>query len=407
METLSQGGYAVNILGRDSGPLGILPNNRPATNGVASSDTPPSSFLVNKETGEIYIKETDSRLRRYIRQSAAKNLLSKHRVSWCLRRTKVGELPAVLKSKSTGKAHYGGLITCGRVWACPVCAAKVSQRRRDEMSLACDQWRNQGGQLLLVTSTFAHSKHDVLADLITKQKKAIDSMTASRVYKSIRSAHGVIGKVRALEITHGSNGWHPHIHEIWFLKTDNINITQAAIHTRLYDEWRNQCMKKGLGCPSLEHGIDVRDGSAASSYISKWGIEDELTKANAKEGRGDSRHPFQLLDSYMTGDKQAGALYAEYVEVFNGKRQLVWSKGLKKLFDLEDKTDEELALEQEESAYHLGNLTMEQWNYIISYRGYQTDLRSQVLTRAEFGGWDSVQQYLEQIGANQQGLVCS
>ena len=33
---------------------------------------------------------------------------------------------AVLKSVKHNKSHYGGLQTCGSVWSCPVCSAKVS-----------------------------------------------------------------------------------------------------------------------------------------------------------------------------------------------------------------------------------------------------------------------------------------
>ena len=29
---------------------------------------------------------------------------------------------------------------------------------------------------------------------------------------------GFKGLIRSLEVTHGANGWHPHTHELWFLK---------------------------------------------------------------------------------------------------------------------------------------------------------------------------------------------
>jgi len=37
-----------------------------------------------------------------------------------------------------------------------------------------------------------------------------------------------------------------------------------------------------LPAPSMEHGLDLRDGKYADKYVSKWGIEHELTKGHVK-----------------------------------------------------------------------------------------------------------------------------
>jgi hypothetical protein len=385
------------LASRAAGGLGILPKDRPAASGVASSSS--AVEIIDRKTGEISVFDpaSDVRLKRYVRQSAARRLLPSHRVSWCLRRNRDHEQTAVLKNQE-GKCHFGGLISCGRVWECPVCASKVSQRRRNELSSALDQHRAQGGALLLVTYTFSHDREDDLADLLIRQNKAIAAVRASREFKSIRAAHGLIGTVRALEITHGqANGWHPHQHEIWFLEKQDA-FTIQAIKTRLFRVWRDQCIKKGLGEPSSERGIDVRDGSHASTYVSKWGIEDEITKANQKTGKQGSRNPFQLLDDYIEDDKQAGALFIEYAKAFKGKRQLCWSKGLKKRFQVQDKTDEELAVEQETGSDILGLLSVEEWRFILKNRNRKTDHRPVLLAHAERGGWGAVREYLQALG---------
>lgn len=380
---------------RSAVPLGILPKDRPSTADAASSPSPVE--IIDKQTGEIhaYSSADDVRVNRYIRQSAARRLLPGQRVSWCLRRTQDNELPAVLRS-SLGSAHFGGLISCGRVWECPVCAAKISQRRREELSQALDQHRQAGGGLLLTTFTFAHSRLDDLGETLVKVQKAWDALKASRAYKELKAAHGLDGTVRALEITHGANGWHPHFHEIWFMKDRrHTAVTMIAIRTRLFELWRFQCIKKGLGEPSSEHGIDVRDGSYVDSYVSKWGLEDELTKANQKKARQKtSRSPFQLLDDYIDGDKQAGALYIEYVKAFKGKRQLCWSKGLKARFSIVEKTDELLAAEQEAGSDLLGRLELDQWRLVLKYRGARRDCRAELLAHAERGGWEAVLAFL-------------
>ena len=59
--------------------------------------------------------------------------------------------------------------------------------------------------------------------------------------------------------------------------------------TRLYLRWDAYCQKAGLGSPSFQHGIDLRDGSFASNYVAKWGLEDEMTKGHIKKGKAGKR----------------------------------------------------------------------------------------------------------------------
>ena len=49
--------------------------------------------------------------------------------------------------------------------------------------------------------------------------------------------------------------------------------------------WIKSCVRAGLNAPSMTHGLDLRDGTYADQYVSKWGIESELTKGHVKKGR--------------------------------------------------------------------------------------------------------------------------
>jgi len=66
---------------------------------------------------------------------------------------------------------------------------------------------------------------------------------------------------------------------------------------------------------------------------------------NKKKGRT-GRTPFQLLADYSDDDNKAGFLFQEYSKAFKGKRQLVWSDGLKDLAKINYKSDQEI-LEEE------------------------------------------------------------
>ena len=83
----------------------------------------------------------------------------------------------------------------------------------------------------------------------------------------------------------------------------------------------------------MQHGLDLRDGTYAEKYVSKWGIEQEMTKGHIKQGRNGSYTPFDLLQ-YSIADatinnRTAKSLYQEYGIATKGARQLVWSRGLK------------------------------------------------------------------------------
>ena len=107
----------------------------------------------------------------------------------------------------------------------------------------------------------------------------------------------------------------------------------------------------------MTHGLDLRDGTYAQEYVSKWGLESELTKGHIKKGRGESLTPFDLLqlsfeDQEVFG-KKPSKLWQEFGIAIKGSRQLEWGRGLKKFLEIEEKTDEELAEETEQTAISL------------------------------------------------------
>jgi hypothetical protein len=145
--------------------------------------------------------------------------------------------------------------------------------------------------------------------------------------------------------------------------------------------WLNCCRLAGLALPSFQHGVRLEDGSKAKNYISKWGLENEMTKGHIKKGRKGGRTPFDLLRAYQEGDKQAGALFVEYANAFKGKRQLVWSIGLKAHFAIEEATDQEVVEREEEEAEHGCDLSREDWHTVLAF-----GVRAEMLEAYEQGG---------------------
>ncbi len=361
---------------------------------------------VDTETGEITgCDPMETRVQRFILQSVARSLFdnAKSRLNKCLRLRSAHNDIQVWKSTEHKTTHYKGLQTCGSVWRCPVCSSKIAERRRLEIIQAMDAHKAVGGCVNLLTLTCPHQVKDNLADLLKKQAKALNLFWSDRVVKAILVEMGTIGQIRALETTNGrlspqNNGWHPHYHILMFqgIGVDLSRFDQAQMtdwQVRLYLRWAARCVAAGLGEPTYAHGLKLDDGTYAAKYISKWGLEDEMTKGHTKKAlHGET--PFDLLRAIQADpdDKQAAALFIEFAETFEGKRQLHWSKGLKKRYLVADKTDEALAAETDDKARLLGMLTIEQWRDVLAVEG-----RGAVLQVAAAGGWDALAVYLESI----------
>ena len=360
------------------------------------------------ETGEVtggspVHQPMAPRIQRFILQSVSRKFLPMSRTNNCLRLRQGSKQIQVWQSTEHKTTSYSGLQTCGSVWACPVCSAKIAERRRVEIMAAMSAHKAAGGCVNLLTLTAPHQRSDVLKHLLYMQAEALKFLFKDRSVKNIFAEMGVIGQIRALEVTHGrksdhNNGWHPHYHFLLFCGSgvDLARFDAAQMMdwaTRLYLRWASCCERAGLGTPSFAHGLKLDDGSKAAKYVSKWGLEDEMTKGHTKKAlHGET--PFDFLRAYLEdpNDKQAGALFKEFAETFKGKRQLHWSSGLKKRFAIGESTDEELASKMEDYAALLGTITLEQWRDVLKVEG-----RGNLLYVASTGGWEAVTLYLESI----------
>jgi len=309
----------------------------------------------------------DNRINNFKLRDVAGSIMNDQRVCKC------GKVPTASKvkvnrHKDSSKAHYSGLQTCGSVWVCPVCASKTSEKRRLELSNGTDQWIKMGGEILLVTFTFPHSKGDSLKELLTKQALAFKYFKGRSAYtKHIRSEYEIKGTIKSLETTHSdANGWHPHVHELWFVKR---GFSIVKLRKQVYAAWARACEDAGLGRPSIANGVDIKSGDFAANYVAKWGLDYEIAKAHIKKGKSKiSKTPFQLLDEYDQGDSRAGALFREYAEAFKGKRQLFWSRGLKDFFGIKQKSDQDLLDEQVEEVVEVLTIGYKDWMHVLRHK---------------------------------------
>ena len=117
------------------------------------------------------------------------------------------------------------------------------------------------------------------------------------------------------------------------------------------------------------------NGDKAAEYVGKWGLDYELTKGHIKKAGRSGMSPFDMLRAWSENrDSRAISRFRLFADAFHGKRQLVWSKGLRELLGLvSELSDEELAQASVEEASLLAELEDDEW-YAIRRHGLQLDL---------------------------------
>lgn len=330
---------------------------------------------------------------------------------WRCQRYRLGSEVELWRDPLRNSASYRQLETCHSVWMCPLCSAKVSERRRLELSEGLRVHREKKGQVLFWTLTFPHSRYDDLSEILSRFLAAIRLMNSTRGYKDVRRRFGVVGYVRALEVTHSErNGWHPHAHILLFLERELTGKAFGELYLELHRLWSSAVQAKGLDMPRMGVGshLLVATGSVedtVAAYFAKWGVQPtkvprwtsahELTKASSKRGRAAGRSPWDLLREVLADDSEAsGRLFAEYAGAFKGKRQLTWTPGLRAALGLVvELTDEELAAApSEDDCQALMTFDVTTWRRIV-----RADAQCAILDAAGLAGAEGVYAVLAEL----------
>jgi hypothetical protein len=258
-----------------------------------------------------------------------------------------------------------GLKSCGSHSACPVCASKLSFIRGNELSNLMEVGRDNDRSYMMIVTTIPHQP---LEPLQTTQLQNDDLSTYifnSKEWKklkktlSCRFVHG--GRENMVSVKNGRIDWHPHknylldfdipIKEIMKrldLKSDlDLRMYFSKLFTKIGQRYLDN---KGIDKRLLEpyfwqnpetNQIHVKGGVSASiefddKYITKWGLDAEMTAGIYKDGRfSDSFHPFGLLDLIHEENKETNEAqkymfikaFQEFVLATKGKRWFYFGRG--------------------------------------------------------------------------------
>ena len=255
----------------------------------------------------------------------------------------------------------------------------------------------------MATFTLRHHKFNKCRSLRDTVATAWQKMQAGEPWKRIKGKYGIAHTVRALEVTHGANGWHPHIHVLLLTKDELDPAETEEMRLDLYERWAKKI--EALGGSVAVGAFDLRKastGAEAAAYVAKWGAGHEIAKGAQKDAAGRSVWNLLKASEY---DEEAARLFREFAKAFFRARHLTYSKCSREAYDLRyPATDEELALEGESTKEVIdkitGEVTYEQVGRIALLdfgtwrRVCLKGLTGALLDAAREGGEDGVTRFL-------------
>jgi hypothetical protein len=318
-------------------------------------------------------------------------------------------------------AYYKNLMRCGSIWVCPLCASAITEKRLDELTRILTAFEEipilMGGEveyvlkaprwhLGLATFTIGHKRGDPLENVLRTLEKAYKRMWGGRWAMAWRERRVIVGTIRAIEITYGDNGWHPHIHTLMVRRSANTPRDVIDMELDLQFRW-NDCVSLAGGVVDPIHGVDYRAATeSAVAYISKLGVNvlgdtarwsaiSEIVKYPVKRGRKGSMTTWDMLGQYAAGDVKAGELWIEAMKNLRGRRHVVPSAGLLETLHAYQnmQCDDDLSRETETAGdVLLASLTVADWRTIT-----RKGLIGEVVTVAAEGDHKLLFDYLESV----------
>lgn len=290
-----------------------------------------------------------------------------------------GQSPVALNKTDKG-AYMSGLKRCSSAWLCSICSARISAGRRDELNLILQGARERGLSPVMIALTARHTFRDALPDTLAAMKFAKDRVTQLQSWRDMRSV--LVGSVTATEVTFGDQGAHVHYHVLLLLDLPPADALAMAESQRA--AWQTALAAAGL--TGNHHAFRVDPATNAGDYFGKYGAACELALSRSKQGRvAGSRNSWDLLADAAQGDAQAGRLWLEYARAFRGRRQLVFSKGLRAMFGLDDVSDDDLP----DAAADAEGVTvvLREWTCLDGWERWRSARRrlASLLTAAEVG----------------------
>lgn len=262
--------------------------------------------------------------------------------------------PVNLCASKDRNIFFNGIANCGGYWRCPVCAFKIAEEKKRFLMDLILAHQQKGGSIGFLTLTVRHNRLQPLRKPLNTLLENYRAFQRTSVFQRERKSMGFLGQVKTLELTYSqSNGWHPHLHILYFYDNENVKDIEKW-QKQVLKEWAKYKDNKGL-VKAQNQQVLKPDHKLLAEYLAKYDIVKEMTKGQLKSSKGLT--PFTALAKLSCEDYDSHeqkrllyGVYSEYVEQTQGKHYVNISNSLRKLYPEifeNEKTDEEIVNEVE------------------------------------------------------------
>ena len=199
------------------------------------------------------------------------------------------------------RVRFGGLMTCGSPWACPVCAPTLAEERGEALARAVARLVALGYRAVHVVLTVRHTAGQPLVEVFGALTRAWRWAWGHRRLKGLLRG---VAYARSVEATFGRHGWHPHIHALLLVPPGR---DPWALEEPLWEVWSEAVLAVGWEASSrAAYRFQVVEGEEALGLVSRytakgpWGLGQEVAGGPLKEGEA-GLTPFQLLGAAYAG----------------------------------------------------------------------------------------------------------
>lgn len=263
-------------------------------------------------------------------------------------------IPAVYVISNGKEAKLTGVTHCSNPWICPVCAPKRIAQLRTKVECAFSAIAQENKQVgIMLTFTVPHTARQTLEQTLTILRQTwgkfshhvnVVSNTCQSPFSRFNRDFNCFRRLRALEVTYGKNGWHPHFHALWFIDKDKLDDVLSR-EKELADVWEKHTRKVMVQVLTklemrLVEGETVQkyvddlyakkhdknralfiskndDGSIriadSAAYVSGLAVgANELTKGALKKAADNHLTPFQMLEKAYSLTKEGNHADAEF-----------------------------------------------------------------------------------------------
>lgn len=260
-----------------------------------------------------------------------------------------------------------GTMHCNNPWFCPHCSTVQMSKHAARIATAIDALKRQGQFAIMLTLTIPHNK-GLSCDEVTQilfntwhefinrgnhakktRHKQNRTYTTKNPFTQFCTQLNCKHRVRVIEYTWGNNGWHPHMHCLFWMPKKYLQMSLAWEYD-LRNYWlelaekhtmKTLCKRENADKPKISRtvqnyfkkynahfhnervSVHISDNNGvviaqdSSQYICGWGADKELT-GNVRKQASHEGHmtPHQILmKAYESTDEEREKwldLYMEY-----------------------------------------------------------------------------------------------